>query len=82
MLYQKSKGMENSFSSLRYCLVEQYRDGVVVLAQDSDITGPRLTVDSIRYDFGEISEGDVVEHVFVFTNTGDDTLEIANVYTG
>ena len=30
------------------------------------------------YDFGTINEGDVVEHTFKFTNTGDSPLVISN----
>lgn len=32
-----------------------------------------------EFDFGKIKEGDVVEHVFTFTNIGSDTLKIAQV---
>ena len=35
---------------------------------------PRLAVDSVVYDFGEVTEGYVVEHAFVLTNVGDAVL--------
>ena len=54
----------------------------IVTAQGTDATGPRMTFIESTHDFGEIVTGEVVEHVFVFTNSGDDTLEIANVYSG
>jgi rhodanese-related sulfurtransferase len=34
----------------------------------------RLAVDSVVYDFGEVTEGYVVEHAFVLTNVGDAVL--------
>lgn len=38
-----------------------------------------MTFDEIRYEFGEILEGESVEHKFAFTNTGDAPLLITNV---
>ena len=38
-----------------------------------------LRLDEERYDFGKIVQGTVVEHVFKFTNAGDDTLVIDRV---
>ncbi len=32
-----------------------------------------------NYDFGEIKQGDVVEHTFTFKNTGDNDLVLKNV---
>ncbi len=51
-----------------------------VLAQDAQKTnGPVLTLEKISHDFGDIQQGDVVEHVFKFTNTGNEPLIITNV---
>ena len=36
----------------------------------------KLVFDKYEYDFGEVKEGDVVEHVFKFENTGKTTLLI------
>ncbi|MEH0158101.1 DUF1573 domain-containing protein [Limibacter armeniacum] len=33
------------------------------------------------YDFGDIQQGDVVEHIFKFTNSGSIPLQITNVKT-
>lgn len=40
--------------------------------------GPLTTIsfDKVEHDFGNIKEGDVVEHVFKFTNTGKEPLII------
>lgn len=37
---------------------------------------PELTFDENRYDFGTISQGEVVEHEFTFTNTGEAPLKV------
>lgn len=42
-------------------------------------SGPVLTWDKSTHDFGNIVQGDVVEHTFKFTNTGNEPLIITNV---
>lgn len=44
--------------------------------------GPKIQFASTFYDFGRILSGTVVKHDFVFTNTGDATLEITGVTPG
>lgn len=39
---------------------------------------PTMTFEEKEYDFGEIMQGDKVEHVFKFTNTGNAPLIISN----
>jgi hypothetical protein len=39
---------------------------------------PSLVFDEISYDFGEISQGEKVEHRFSFTNAGDADLIISS----
>jgi hypothetical protein len=41
--------------------------------------GPVLTLEKTAHDFGDIQQGEVVEHVFKFTNTGTEPLIITNV---
>lgn len=43
--------------------------------------GPEITFSQEKWDFGRIKEGEVVTHVFSFTNTGDAVLEIQRVRT-
>ncbi len=38
----------------------------------------KMTFDEEEFDFGEVAQGDVVEHVFKFTNTGKVPLLISN----
>ena len=39
---------------------------------------PAFTFEKVEHDFGTINEGEVVEHVFKFTNTGEAPLIIQN----
>lgn len=41
--------------------------------------GPVITFEKKSHDFGTINPGDKVEHVFAFTNTGNEPLIISNV---
>lgn len=43
--------------------------------------GPILTVEKNTHDFGDIYQGDVVEHTFKFTNTGNQPPLITNITT-
>lgn len=55
--------------------------GLTGLSQETELdpeNGPILTFAEEIFDFGNISQGDIVEHVFVFTNTGNAPLVISN----
>jgi hypothetical protein len=55
---------------------------VSVGAQDSNTSpasGPVITFEKATHDFGDISAGDKVEHIFKFTNTGTEPLIITNI---
>ncbi len=41
-----------------------------------------IEIDSVKYDFGQIQEGDKVEHTYKLTNTGTENLIIADVRVG
>lgn len=43
-----------------------------------EVVGPVITFEQTTFEFGEIMDGDKVEHVFKFTNTGDEPLVISN----
>lgn len=45
------------------------------------VDGPVLTLEANTHDFGDITQGDVVERVFKFTNTGNQPLIITNIQT-
>lgn len=49
-------------------------------AQDAEKKdGPVISWDKKTHDFGDITQGDKVEHTFYFTNTGTEPLLITNV---
>lgn len=48
-------------------------------AATSKTNGPVLTFEKNTHDFGDIFQGDQVEHVFKFTNTGNEPLIISNI---
>ena len=53
------------------------------LAQEEKTTeivpGPAITFEESKHDFGDINQGDKVEHTFAFENTGDEPLIITDV---
>jgi hypothetical protein len=53
---------------------------IPAVAQDGQkVNGPVLTLEKSSFDFGDIYQGDKVEHIFKFTNTGNEPLIITNV---
>ena len=54
-----------------------------VFAQNAEnnAPGPEITFAEASYDFGNIKQGDKVEHVFTFKNTGTEPLILSNVLT-
>jgi hypothetical protein len=48
---------------------------------EEPVKGPKIAFKESSFDFGEIKQGDVVEHVFVFENTGKEPLILTDVRT-
>jgi hypothetical protein len=42
-------------------------------------SGPVITWEKSAYDFGDLTQGDKVEHIFKFRNTGNEPLIITNI---
>ena len=57
--------------------------GVYAQSEDTPETqsAAEITFKESGYEFGEITQGDRVEHIFNYTNTGTETLVISNVKT-
>lgn len=45
----------------------------------ADANGPEITWEKSTHDFGDMRQGEKVEHTYVFTNTGTEPLIITNV---
>ncbi|MBX2898269.1 MAG: DUF1573 domain-containing protein [Cyclobacteriaceae bacterium] len=50
-----------------------------VQAQEPEVNGPVITWENLRYEFGDIIQGEKIERIFRFTNTGTAALIITNV---
>lgn len=49
--------------------------------EQEEAKGPTITFEEPSYDFGDISQGDKVNHTFKFSNTGTEPLILSNVLT-
>jgi len=47
-----------------------------ILLPSAAFAGPSLQVEALRFDFGKVKQGEVLTHVFKFTNVGDEDLII------
>lgn len=56
---------------------KQIKKKELSLDQVDQQTNPIMTFEAKEWNFGEITQGDVVDHSFVFTNTGTDPLIIS-----
>ncbi len=56
-----------------YCAIAQEE------SQETQLPGPAITFEEEKYDFGDIYQGDKVEHTFRFENSGDEPLVLSNV---
>src|SRR5258706_16280494 len=45
----------------------------------SVVVGPRIEFAEPFFDFGRVQSGQIVTHDFIFTNTGNEALEISDV---
>jgi len=55
--------------------------GAVAQESSEATSGPEITFQEDRFAFGDIHQGDIVEHIFTFENTGNEVLIITNVQT-
>lgn len=59
-------------------LVQPAASSTAAAEEKPDGPLPAFTFAETSYDFGQLQEGDVVNHTFKFTNTGDSPLIIQN----
>ena len=48
---------------------------------EEPMTGPKISFTEKSFDFGEITQGEKVEHVFEFENVGNEPLILSDVRT-
>lgn len=49
--------------------------------QEENVTGPKIEFEESTHNFGDITQGDKVQHVFAFANTGTEPLVLSRVMT-
>ena len=49
--------------------------------EEEPMTGPKISFTEKSYDFGEITQGEKVEHIFEFENVGNEPLILSDVRT-
>ncbi|MGH2575770.1 MAG: DUF1573 domain-containing protein [Ignavibacteria bacterium] len=49
--------------------------------KDPRISGPVITFEEEKHDFGDVKQGPALENYFEFTNTGEDVLIVKSVTT-
>ncbi|MEM0941090.1 MAG: DUF1573 domain-containing protein [Bacteroidota bacterium] len=67
--------------SLVYCVVSFGQDKSELQDDSESLTGPKIYFTETSFDFGDINQGDKVEHTFEFENTGNEPLILSDVRT-
>ncbi len=68
-------------STIRFCFFIGFMC-MTLLSQaqtNPEPQGPVITWEKVTHDFGDIIQGEKVNHIFKFTNTGNEPLVITNV---
>lgn len=52
---------------------------VIAEAVAMQVKGPRIQFDTIKYHFGQVNEGEILEYAFHFKNAGDGDLIVCQV---
>lgn len=55
--------------------------GLYAQEENAKKSGPEITFKDTSHDFGDINQGDKVEYIFTFTNTGTEPLVLTEVVT-
>ena len=61
---------------LKYFLVIFIVSAISIMPQ---MLGPKVSVQQLNHDFGDINEGEIVKHIYVISNNGGDLLKILDV---
>lgn len=60
-------------------IVSRFVTLAVLLFATTAVAAPSMQVENPKYDFGEVYQGELVPHVYKFTNVGDEVLKIDRV---
>lgn len=63
------------------CLMMLFAFAAVAQEKAAAEKGPQITFQETEFNFGDIQQGDKVEHIFSFKNTGTAPLILSNVLT-
>ena len=61
------------FIALSPCLAQE---SIKLTETQEGLPPTNITFDNMEFDFGEVDEGDIVTHIYKFTNTGKNPLVI------
>ncbi len=75
-----SKNADESYQTLegRPSLKPVLQEQVMETSTQEDIPTTTIKFDETLYNFGEVTDGDVVSHTYTFTNNGDSDLIISD----
>ncbi|CAN5471567.1 hypothetical protein BH10BAC5_BH10BAC5_12500 [soil metagenome] len=71
--------MKNYFYYLLLLVVLCFTSVSINAEQTLSISGAAISFEELQYDFGKVDQGELLEHIFKFNNTGSEILIIQSV---
>lgn len=78
-IFHKKNSDTEKYDSASASLREKFKDDSIKLANNRALPKTTISFKDNMVDFGKITEGDSVSHSYLFTNTGNAPLIIADV---
>ncbi len=77
---EKMKANNDTVSSMKAITDKDYADMLTQEAvTDTVVDGPLIVFDTISYDLGTITQGDIAQRKFIFKNTGTKKLYVTQI---
>ncbi len=70
------KVADNNNATTQEMAANDANANAAVQQNDANKKYPKITFEDANFDFGKVTEGEVVQHKFVFTNTGEAPLKV------